>query len=230
MDDSFLNVAKQIPQKVTLQTVLLGVVVGVLVLAGLAAIVWGLFNLVRTSQVPVCVQPVDEKIASSSSMASRHGQIKVEIAGAVKQPGLYRVGWDTRVGEVVEKAGGLTKQADKKFIQQDLNLAQTVKDGQKIYIPFQQVTSFKEKLEHICSPSNNSAEKSVVDEENGTVKESCISINHASAGELQTINGIGEKRAAEIIQNRPFKQIEELVSKQALGESIFEKNRSQFCL
>ncbi len=230
MDDSFFNIAKQIPQKVTLQTVLLGVVVGMLVLAGLAAIAWGLFNLVKTSQVPVCVQPVDEKIASSSSMSLRHGQVKVEIAGAVKWPGLYRVGWDTRVGEVVEKAGGLTKQTDKKFIQQDLNLAQTVKDGQKIYIPFQQVTSFKEKLEHICSRSNNLVNQKKANDDNNKIDDTCISINQASAEELQSINGIGEKRAAKIIQNRPFKQIEELVSKQALGESIFEKNRSLFCL
>ena len=55
----------------------------------------------------------------------------VHITGEINDPGLYRVGLGTRLGELVETAGGLTADADISGI----NLALKVRDGQKIVIP-----------------------------------------------------------------------------------------------
>ena len=59
------------------------------------------------------------------------GKIFIDIAGEVKNPGVYEVTSDSRIFEAIEKAGGLTEKADTT----NVNQAETVKDGQKISIP-----------------------------------------------------------------------------------------------
>lgn len=58
-------------------------------------------------------------------------KIYIHITGGVKKPGLYAVAVNTRVGELIENAGGLTSNADISGI----NLAEIVQDGRKIVIP-----------------------------------------------------------------------------------------------
>lgn len=50
-----------------------------------------------------------------------------------------------------------------------------------------------------------------------------VNINTATAAELDKLPQIGEKRAAAIIKNRPYKTTDELVSKKAISKGIFEK-------
>lgn len=57
--------------------------------------------------------------------------IYVHVSGEVKNPGLYKVKYGTRIGELVDNAGGVTRKADFTSI----NLATALKDGQKIVIP-----------------------------------------------------------------------------------------------
>ncbi|MBN2407508.1 MAG: SLBB domain-containing protein [Elusimicrobia bacterium] len=57
--------------------------------------------------------------------------VYVHVDGAVKKPGLYRVKKGSRIGQAVETAGGLTQDADLAGI----NLADRVRDGQKITVP-----------------------------------------------------------------------------------------------
>lgn len=57
--------------------------------------------------------------------------IYVHISGEVKNPGLYKVEYGARIGEVVDSAGGLTRKAALSSI----NFAAALKDGQKIVIP-----------------------------------------------------------------------------------------------
>ncbi|MDE6728539.1 MAG: ComEA family DNA-binding protein [Oscillospiraceae bacterium] len=58
-----------------------------------------------------------------------------------------------------------------------------------------------------------------------------ININTATAEELQTISGIGEVKAAAIIQYREehggFSDIREIVNVKGIGEKTFEKIRGQ---
>jgi DNA uptake protein ComE-like DNA-binding protein len=50
-----------------------------------------------------------------------------------------------------------------------------------------------------------------------------VNINTASAAQLDALPQIGEKRAAKIIQNRPYKSVDELVSKKVLSQGVFNK-------
>ena len=58
-----------------------------------------------------------------------------------------------------------------------------------------------------------------------------VNINTASAGDLETLPGIGAKTAGRIIEyrqkNGPFKKIEELMNVRGVGEKNFLKLRTQ---
>jgi competence protein ComEA len=148
--------------------------------------------------------------------------IVVEAAGSVVNPGVYQVPVSARMGLVIEKAGGLSKDADTNFVARDLNLAQTVSDGQKIYIPYQdEFTNVVKSSAGDSSTGPSGSEKS---------SDGQVSINSASLSELQTLKGIGEARAEDIISGRPYSAIEDLITNEILGEAVFEGIRSQLVL
>ena len=72
-------------------------------------------------------------VAASSSSASSvaNAEVVCDISGAVKHQGVYRLKNGARLEDLIEKAGGLTKDAQLKAI----NRSQLLKDQDKIYIP-----------------------------------------------------------------------------------------------
>lgn len=50
-----------------------------------------------------------------------------------------------------------------------------------------------------------------------------IDINRASAAELTTLKGIGEARAKAIIRGRPYARKDELVQRQIIPQSVYDK-------
>lgn len=137
-------------------------------------------------------------------------EVMVDVSGAVMSPGLYRVGLQTRVGEAIAQAGGLSDVADYAQVAKSINLAQVVTDGMKIYVPVV-------------------GEKSVVALE-GTVLGGSIrvSINRATAAELEELWGVGTARSAAIIANRPYESIDELITKAGIPASVVEKNQDMW--
>lgn len=123
---------------------------------------------------------------------------QVYIAGAVVNPGVYRLLPGERVGDVLQRAGGLLPEADQSYAQSQLNLAQILKDGDKVFIPFTGQTS--------DSQSKNS---------------DMINLNTASVVELMSLPGVGESTANKIIQARPFTTIEQLLDVLGIGESKY---------
>lgn len=141
--------------------------------------------------------------------------IIVDIKGAVKKPGVYRAEADMRVIDIIDLAGGLSETADADTV----NLSQRVADQMVIYIP-----AIGEASEHpIAAPANTVAEQETGNEEAETDK---VDINTADAVLLQTLNGIGEKKAALIIayreENGSFQTIEEIMEVSGIGEKTFE--------
>ena len=167
-------------------------------------------------------------------------KIKVDIKGLVKNPGVYEVVVDSRVIDVINKAGGLKSGANTEYI----NLSKKVKDEMVIIIySNSDVEKFKEtdkqiiyiEYECVCPDNKNDAcinEKDVVNT-NGTKEKSSeiiddkVSINTSTLEELMTLNGIGESKAKAIIeyrnQNGEFKNIEDIMNVSGIGELAYSK-------
>ncbi|WP_460054540.1 helix-hairpin-helix domain-containing protein [Pseudolactococcus yaeyamensis] len=158
------------------------------------------------------------KQSNESQKSETSKQIMVDIKGAVKKPAVYKIDSNARVNDVVTLAGGLTDQADGKSI----NLAQKVTDEMIIY-----VANIGENVRVVPS-SVATTEKNATGQEAATPASSDkVNINTAEHAQLQTLNGVGAKRAQDIIdyreQNGPFKTPEDLGKVSGFGEKMIEK-------
>lgn len=61
-----------------------------------------------------------------------------------------------------------------------------------------------------------------------------ISLNQANLQQLQTLNGVGEKKAQTIMEYRQknggFKSVDELMNIKGIGPKLFEKNKARLML
>ena len=153
-------------------------------------------------------------IEDSERVASSSAAIVVHIAGAVVNPGLYSFSSETRIGEAIEKAGGLSQEADLDRVNKTLNYAQILTDGIKIYIPSQ------------GEPVSNEdgSEVSIVSSGGG------VNINSSSKDTLMGLTGIGEVRAEKIIDNRPYTSLNELLNKKIIPSNVFEDIKDEISL
>ena len=139
----------------------------------------------------------------------------VDISGCVNMPGVYETDEGTRLHEIIELAGGLTKDADIDAI----NQAELVTDGQKILIPS------KNEIGNGAGRTTN-AESSI---NNGK-----ININQADSAALQEIPGVGPAIADNILKyrevNGSFQRIEDLKNVSGIGEKTFEKLKHKICV
>ena len=153
-------------------------------------------------------------IEDSERVASSSAAIVVHIAGAVVNPGLYSFSSETRIGEAIEGAGGLSQEADLDRVNKTLNYAQILTDGIKIYIPSQGETSVNEQ----------GSEVSIVSSGGG------VNINSSSKDTLMGLTGIGEVRAEKIIDNRPYTSLNELLNKKIIPSNVFEDIKDEISL
>ena len=111
-------------------------------------------------------------------------KIRVDIQGAVNKPGLIILKDSSRVSDLINAAGGLAENADKSWVAKNINLAQVLTDGAKIYIPTI--------LELEKTSSSNLQVLGNTD---------LININNASESELDSLPGIGKVTAQKIISH-----------------------------
>lgn len=141
--------------------------------------------------------------------------IAVHITGAIKKEGVVRVKENSRIEDVIEKAGGLSEDADIT----NVNLAFVVEDGVKIRIP--SINDEKE-VEIVTENSGNGVEVSDMQEESSN---GLININKATETELETLNGIGPSLALKIIEyrekNGKFKTVDDIKNVPGIGENKF---------
>lgn len=145
--------------------------------------------------------------------------IFVDIKGAIRMPGVYEINSETRLTDVIALAGGFLPIADQSVV----NLSQKLTDQMMITIPSLETESESTRLNEgedklpvvISVPSETS------DSQPGKVN-----INMADISELQTLSGIGEKKAERILQYRQehgsFKSVEELKEVSGIGDKTFE--------
>ncbi len=173
----------------------------VLVLGGIFSS--NLFNKPKPNQFP------KESLVKSDQISG----IKIDISGAVKNPGVYKLAKDSRMEEAIALSGGFDGKANKDYISKKLNLSQKLSDGQKIYVPFE-TEDFQPQL---------GSGGGVV----AGASTSVIGLNTGTQSELEALPGIGPVTAQKIIGARPFNEISELLTKKAVSRSVFEKIKEQ---
>lgn len=155
---------------------------------------------------------------------------KLNIKGAVVNPGVYSFNEGERVIDAINKSGGLLENADTSVI----NLSKNLFDEMVIVVyTVDEVNAMKGKnilIQYVekecnCPTLSNDACLS-----NDSVKESDsskISINNASVEELTKLSGIGESKAKSIVEYRNehglFSSIDEILNVSGIGEALFEK-------
>ena len=191
----------------------------IVICTSLGLLVGGFFLLKPAPQTPDNETNLQAEVAAVSKDSSTEKEVKeepfeqdlitVDVKGAVKSPGIYDLPVGSRVNDAVQKAGGLTEQADSK----SLNLAQKVSDEALVYVPT--------KGEEAASQQTASGTAS------STSKEKKINLNKASLEELKQVKGLGGKRAKDIIDHREsngkFKSVDELKKVSGIGAKTIEK-------
>lgn len=133
--------------------------------------------------------------------------IFVQVAGAVNRPGVYELPFDSRVFVAIDEAGGLLQTAD----DSDLNLAELLSDGQKIYVYTKVERQEAKELELTQSRT----------------ADGLTNINTASLSELCKLPGIGESKANLIItyreENGDFENIEDIKKVSGIGDGIYNQ-------
>jgi competence protein ComEA len=150
--------------------------------------------------------------ASASASASATATLIVDVAGAVRKPGVFEFAPGDRVIDAVERAGGALDVADLTL----LNLAAPLTDGQQILVP----------KKGAAAPSGAPVVGGVP---GGST--TLVNINTADEATLETLNGVGPVLAAAIMQYRtehgPFASVDQLDEVSGIGPATLEDLRSQ---
>ena len=147
------------------------------------------------------------------------GDIIVEIVGAVEKAGVYKMKIGDRIDDLLITAGGISATADRVWVDKYINRAAKLTDGQKIYIYHSGELTAKES-------SGIKLDQGVLGVA-GSDPASFININTASQSELEKLNGIGPVYAQNIIEQRPYSNAQELVSKRVISQKILDKIKNE---
>jgi competence protein ComEA len=135
--------------------------------------------------------------------------VVVDVTGAVRKPGVYRMPVGSRVNDAVKRAGGATGKA----LLDSINLAARLADGQQVVVPEE-------------GPAGSPAPVVGAEAEEGP-----ISLGTATAAELDTINGIGPVTAEDIIKFREehggLSSIDQLDQISGIGPATMESLRER---
>jgi len=131
-------------------------------------------------------------------------QVVVDVVGAVRRPGLYRLRQGTRIADAVALAGGATARAQLALV----NLAAPLADGEQIVVP-------------VRSPGGGAV--AAPPPAAGASPSAPLDLNTATAEQLDALPGIGPATAAKIVAFRQthgaFHSVAELDAIPGIGPS-----------
>ena len=191
-------------------------------------------------------QPGANPSESAQGGASDEATVRVHVAGAVNNPGVYTLPAQGRTVDAIAAASGAAADADLDRV----NLAGTLSDGVQIYVPHRGETAAPAQIQPNGGTANagqgNSANGAAQNgaSQGGTQPQpartltasgsaqkgsSPVNINTATAEELQSLPRIGPAMAQRIIAWREahggFRSVDELDAVPGIGPSMLENLR-----
>jgi competence protein ComEA len=146
--------------------------------------------------------------SSDFSIRSSGGDVVVDVAGAVREPGVYRLPAGARVVDAISRAGGPAGDA----MLEGINRAARLADGQQVMVP-------------ASVPGGTSASMGAVAEDGP------ISLGSATLEQLEEIDGIGPVTAAKIVEYRDQRgglaSVDQLDEVSGIGPATMESLRDR---
>jgi competence protein ComEA len=172
-----------------------------------------LFTLRRPAPQPVEILPAPSALPSPSPLPSRTpAPLRVDVAGAVLKPAVYRLAPGSIVADAIAAAGGPAADADLDRV----NKAQPAVDGMQVYVP----RAGERATPQVRQPTNPNAHAGTPGSQ---LSAGNVNINTASLEELDALPGVGPSLAQKIIDGRPYGQIEDILRVPGIGQATFDK-------
>lgn len=206
------------------------IIIGVIIILGIIIYIYKSNSIdeysVDNEEILVSSNNTNNTTSTNETNTENKDKIIIHITGAVKTPGIVKLEEGSRIEDAINKAGGLTEDADITKV----NLAYVLEDGIKIRIPSS--SDFGD-LQEDNILSNESGENIVEDIENSS-QSSSININKATEQELRNLPGIGASLASKIIDyrdhNGKFSTIEDIKNVNGIGDSKYENIKDYICI
>lgn len=158
--------------------------------------------------LPTASDDYSNLLTSDNAQEPTHANgLFVDVSGAVKKAGIYELSPGARVADAITKAGGLSTNVDLRYFSQHINLAKTLKDEEKLYIP---LIGEQDKIDSVDSLL-------------ATAQTYKVNLNTASQSELESLPGVGAVTAKKIISARPIVDIQTLTDEKIISASVFSK-------
>lgn len=190
-------------------------------------------SLISTNdkEKPLAGSSLQSAQGTVTSKATQAKSVRVQVSGAVLEPGIYDLPANCRVEEAIAAAGGLTENADSERV----NLVRKVRDGMQIRVPVKKAartSRTQRKSAQATAGYSASSTKKVGSTRAGAEKNNSavqiVRINSAGVSELQQLPGIGPALAQRIVETRSrgrFTSAEDLLRVPGIGKAKLAKLR-----
>jgi competence protein ComEA len=143
--------------------------------------------------------------AAAAAPATQRTLVVVDVVGAVRDPGLYRLPQGSRIADALARAGGATRKADLDLV----NLAAPLADGSQIVVPSRSAAASAE-----SGPSSPAGP---------------VHLNSATEADLDALPGVGPVTAQKILdyrqQHGAFGNVDELDAIPGIGPKRLDQLR-----
>ena len=167
--------------------------------------------------------------AGAGALTGTVEAVVVEIAGAVQKPGVFQLPVGSRVGDLIEAAGGYGPRLDAGRAGRELNLAARLTDGDRVTVPSRDdIASSTSGTGGAGGGTGGGSAGSAGGSSSGGAPAAGtpIDLNHATSAELEALPGIGPVTAGKIITSREeqaFTSVDDLRTRKLVGAKTFDK-------
>lgn len=174
----------------------------------------------RPTTEPIEIIPPPPSAITAPVASPTPGPLRVDVAGAVKTPGVYTLPRGSLVSDAITVAGGAASDADLDRI----NKALALQDGAQVFVP-----RIAQPLPALVNPTstNPTSVPSVTRGGQAPAASNLVNLNTASTEELDTLPGVGPATAQRIIEGRPYGVVEDLLRVKGIGQATFDKLKDQ---